>query len=110
MDSLRKSLTKNLEVKEPWFIEKIDVHSGTKTVNVFINFEKDTKFCCSKYGLKSKVYDSSYRVWRHLDLCDYRCNLNIKMTRTQCSEHGIKVLSHRPFGRQSTHYSFRLES
>ncbi len=109
MDSLKEALTKILEVKDPWFIEKIDVHSGTKTVNVFINFEKDTKFCCSKCGVKSKVYDSSYRVWRHLDLCDYRCYLNIKMPRTRCSEHGIKVLSHHPFGRQSTHYSFRLE-
>lgn len=109
MDTFKKALTKIIEVREPWLIEKIDVHHATKTVNVFINFEDGARFNCSKCDKNCKVYDSSYRVWRHLDLCDYRCYLNIKIPRTQCPEHGVKVLSYHPFGRQSTHYSFRFE-
>ena len=70
MDSLIEALTKILEVKTPWLIEKIDVHSPTKTVNVFISFETGSKFNCSQCSKMSTVYDSNYRVWRHLDLCD----------------------------------------
>ena len=110
MDSLIAALTKILEVKTPWIIEKIDVHSPTKTVNVFISFETGSKFSCSQCNKMSTVYDSNYRVWRHLDLCDYRCYLNIKIPRTKCTEHGVKVISHHPFGRQDIHYSFKLEA
>lgn len=109
MDSLKEALSKILEVKKPWVIEKTEVHSPTKTVNVFISYEPNSHFSCSECGKLCKIHDSSYRVWRHLDICDYRCYLNIKMPRTHCPEHGVKVLSKHPFGRQNTHYSFKLE-
>jgi hypothetical protein len=34
-----KVLSDILEVKKPWFIREIDVHKGTKRVNVFIDFQ-----------------------------------------------------------------------
>ncbi len=34
-----KVLSDILEVKKPWFIREIDVHKGTKSVNVFIDYE-----------------------------------------------------------------------
>lgn len=109
MDRLLETLEKILEVNVPWKIDKIDVHHPTKSVNVFIDYERGTKFLCSDCGKECKIHDSSYRVWRHLDICDYRCYLNIKIPRVNCSEHGVKVISKHPFGRQNSHYSFKFD-
>lgn len=68
-----KVLSDILEVKKPWFIREIDVHKGTKSVNVFIDYEEGTTFKCPNCEQACKVHDSRYRVWRHLNLMDYRC-------------------------------------
>ena len=109
MEDFLNILSKILEVRKPWIIEKIEVHHPTKTVNVFIDFEKDSMFECSKCKQPSKVYDSNYRTWRHLDICDYRCYLNIKIPRTTCKKDGVKVIDKLPFGRMNSHYSFKFE-
>jgi len=109
MDTLTEALVKILEVETPWRIDKIEVHQPTKSVNVFIDYARETKFPCSECGKISKVHDSSYRVWRHLDICDYRCYLNIKIPRTNCSEHSVRVISKHPFGRQNSHYSYKFD-
>ncbi|OFY83586.1 MAG: hypothetical protein A2275_00310 [Bacteroidetes bacterium RIFOXYA12_FULL_35_11] len=105
-----EALTKIINVSSPWKIVEIKVHAPTKTVNVFIDYEEGTKFPCRKCDKKSKIHDSNYRVWRHLDICDYRCYLNIKIPRTECSEHGTLVIKSHPFGRMNSHYSFQFES
>lgn len=109
MEDFNSVLSKILKVSTPWKIDKIEVHHATKTVNVFIDFERGTLFPCSKCKKQSKVHDSTYRTWRHLDICDYRCYLNIKIPRTMCQEDGVKVIKNHPFGRMDTHYSFQYE-
>ena len=109
MIDFKDTLSKILQVSKPWKIENIEVHHPTKTVNVFIDYEKGTLFPCSKCKKASKVYDSTYRTWRHLDICDYRCYLNIKIPRTVCQNDGVKVIEKLPFARMNTHYSFQFE-
>jgi transposase len=103
------ALTKIVEVKLPWKINEVVLNEPTKSVNIFIEFEKGSKFECPVCQQESPVYDSAYRVWRHLDICDYRCYLNIKIPRVTCKTHGTKVIQTIPFGRMDTHYSFKFE-
>ena len=109
MEDLKDVLSKILQVSKPWIIEEIKVHHATKTVNVFIDYEKGALFLCSKCNKPSKVHDGNYRVWRHLDICDYRCYLNIKIPRTACPKDGVKVIEKLPFGRMNIHYSYQFE-
>lgn len=110
METIAEVLTKILTVSSPWEIDKVEVHEPTKTVNVFIHFQKGSKFSCPKCDSACSVYDSKYRVYRHLDICDYRCYLNVKIPRVQCKEHGIKVISKHTFGRQNSHFSFKFDA
>jgi transposase len=109
MDKFIEGLSKIISVSTPWKIKEITVSQPAKAVNVFIDYETGTKFPCSQCNKLSFVHDSSYRVWRHLDLCDYRCYLNIKIPRTNCPEHGVRVIKEHPFGRQGSHYSYKFE-
>jgi transposase len=39
------------------------------------------------------LYDErEERVWRHLDSCEYQTYLHCRMSRSNCSEHGIKTM------------------
>lgn len=98
-----------LEVKSPWFISSIDVHKATKSVNVFLDFERATSFACPNCEQRCKVHDSTYRVWRHLDMMDYRCYLNIKMPRIKCSRHKVLAIDKIPWGRTNIHFTHLFE-
>jgi transposase len=104
-----KVLSTILDVQKPWFIREVDVHKGTKSVNVFIDFERGAKFGCPNCGEMSKVHDSSYRVWRHLDVINYRCYLNIKMPRIRCYKHNVLAIDYIPWGRSNIHFTHLFE-
>ncbi len=53
------ALSNILEIESPWFIKEIDTHKGTKTINIFIEFERGTKFICPNCEQLCKVHDSS---------------------------------------------------
>jgi transposase len=102
-------LSKVLEVKSPWHIREIDVHKGTKSVNVFIDYKEGSQFPCADCEQLCNVYDSSYRVWRHLNLFEYRCYLNVKVPRTKCYKHKVRVIKEIPWGRMNIHFSYLFE-
>src|ERR1035437_2658025 len=102
-------LSKVLEVKSPWHIREIDLHKGTKSVNVFIDYKEGSQFPCADCEQLCNVYDSSYRVWRHLNLFEYRCYLNVKVPRTKCYKHKVRVIKEIPWGRMNIHFSYLFE-
>ncbi len=104
-----KVLSDILEVKKPWFIREIDVHKGTKSVNVFIDYEERTTFKCPNCEQECKVHDSRYRVWRHLNIVDYRCYLNVKVPRIKCDRHKVLVIGEIPWGRLNIHFTHLFE-
>ncbi len=63
-----KVLSMILEIKSPWYISEMDAHKGTKTQNVFIDFRRGITFMFPNCEKQCKVRDSTYRVWRHLDV------------------------------------------
>lgn len=100
---------KILKIGKPWLISKTEVIHNVKVVNFYIDYEPGSKFKCSECGKLCGVYDGSYRLWRHLDICDYRCYLNIKIPRTKCMEHGVRVIKEHDYGRINCHFSFKFE-
>lgn len=104
-----KVLSGILEVKKPWFIREIDVHKGTKSINVFIDYEKGSTFKCPNCEQECRVHDSRYRVWRHLNLLDYRCYLNVKVPRIKCYRHNVLVIGGIPWGRMNIHFTHLFE-
>lgn len=104
-----KALSSILDIQKPWYIRELDVHKGTKSVNVFIDYVGGTTFKCPNCEQDCKVHDSTYRVWRHLDLIDYRCYLNIKMPRIRCDKHKVLVIDKIPWGRTTIHFTHLFE-
>jgi transposase len=66
------SLSSILDIQKPWYIRELDVHKGTKSVNVYIDYDTGTTFKYQNCEQACKVHHSKYRVWRHLDVIKYR--------------------------------------
>jgi transposase len=81
-----------------------------QVVDIFISFERGSRFSCSECEKNYPLHDSSYKRIRHLDLMDYRCYLNVKVPRTNCTTHGIRTVTSIPWGRSGSHFSFSFES
>lgn len=99
-----------LGVKSPWVLTKIDVQNHTQVIDVYIEYERGSKFECPICGKLSNVHDGNLKRIRHLDLFDYRCYLNIKVPRVSCNKDGVKVVHSNPWDRGGNHYSLKFES
>lgn len=104
-----KALSSILQIQKPWYIRELDVHKGTRSVNVYIDYDKGTTFKCPNCEQDCKVHDSTYRVWRHLDIINYRCYLNIKIPRIRCDKHKVLVIDKIPWGRTTIHFTHLFE-
>lgn len=99
-----------LGIELPWKIGRIEVKHVNKVIDVFIDYEKGSNFHCQSCGELTKVYDSSYKRVRHLNLFDYRCYLNIKTPRLDCKRDGVRVAHIDQWSRKGSHYSIKFES
>jgi len=102
--------SKILEIESPWKLSDIELDQGKKTVKAYIDFERGSKFSCPVCSSESKVYDSQYRLWRHLDVIDYKLFLMIRIPRIHCSEHGVKTIKEIPWGRINSHFTHMFEN
>lgn len=106
LTNIAEALNELLTISPPWQIGKINLQRKNKVIDAYVNFKRGSKFCCSGCGQECKVYDTNERRWRHQDWFEYRCYLNIKVPRTDCSLCGVKVINQVPWGRINSHYSF----
>ncbi|MBF0539029.1 MAG: hypothetical protein HQL03_12350 [Nitrospirae bacterium] len=56
-----------LNIHLPWKVECVDFKEAEKVINVHIDFERGSVFKCSKCGTDSKAYDTTEKMWRHLN-------------------------------------------
>lgn len=99
-----------LDINSPWKLSDIQLDKAKKTVKVYIDFERGTKFECPECSAKCVVHDSKYRAWRHLDIIDYKLYLMVKLPRIRCSEHGVKTIREIAWGRINTHFTHLFEN
>jgi transposase len=69
-----EGLGKLLGVKSPWVLKNIEGKTKNHVIDVFIDFERGTKFHCPYCGELKSVYDSSIKRIRYVDLFDFRRN------------------------------------
>src|SRR5439155_16001049 len=62
-------------------------------VHVYLTHRQDAVWNCAECGRECPVHDHQpERTWRHLDTCQYQTLLCASLPRTECPEHGAKVV------------------
>jgi transposase len=82
-----------LGIEGPWQVERVDLQLKEGEVHVYLAHEDNREWACAECGVLCPLYDHQpERQWRHLDTCQYRTILHAEPPRSQCPEHGVRVV------------------
>jgi transposase len=83
-----------LGIEAPWQVERVELQLQAGEIHVYLEHAADVSWPCPECSARSPLYDHQpERRWRHLDTCQYQTILHASPPRTQCREHGVKVVA-----------------
>ena len=99
-----------LGVAEPWRVERVELRRAAGEIHVFLEHDEATKWLCPECGRECGLYDHQpERRWRHLDTCQYRTILHARPPRSDCAEHGPRVVR-LPWAEASSRFTALFEA
>jgi transposase len=82
-----------LGITSPWFVERVELSLETEEVHVYLKHEQAAAWHCPECGRVCPIHDHhGPRSWRHLDTCQYQTMLHAEVPRTDCPEHGVRLV------------------
>ena len=82
-----------LGIETPWFVDRVDLKLEQGEVHIYLEHADQKEWPCADCGVGCRLYDhQAERQWRHLDTCQYQTILHARPPRTECQEHGVRVL------------------
>jgi transposase len=99
-----------LGIQAPWFVERVELKLDQGEVHVFLDHDELVSWSCPECAAGCKLYDHQpERRWRHLDTCQYQTILHAQPPRTECSEHGVRVVK-LPWAEPSSRFTALFEA
>jgi transposase len=101
-----------LGLEKPWVIEKLSLTktegSVTGQLDIFINFERGAKFK-DENGDYNPVYDSSERLWQHLNFFQHKCFIHGQVPRTIDKDKKVRTVQV-PWARAGSGFTLLFEA
>jgi transposase len=82
-----------LGIGAPWQVERVELKQDEGAVHVYLEHQDDQLWPCPECERECRLYDhQAERRWRHLDTCQFQTILHAAPPRSECSEHGVRVV------------------
>lgn len=82
-----------LGIETPWYVASVALNLEAGEVHVHLAHQDGIDWPCPQCAAPSKLHDHQpERQWRHLDTCQYRTILHAQPPRSECREHGVRVV------------------
>lgn len=82
-----------LGIETPWCVESVELKLDAGEVHVYLAHQEGIKWPCPECATLCPLHDHQpERQWRHLDTCQYRTILHAGPPRSECAEHGVRVV------------------
>jgi transposase len=99
-----------LGIEAPWQVERVELKLKDGEVHVYLTHKDNLEWACAECGALGPLYDHQpERQWRHLDTCQYRTILHAAPPRSQCPEHGVRVVK-LPWAEASSRFTALFEA
>jgi transposase len=82
-----------LGLTAPWHVARVELKLEEDKVHVHLGHDPQAAWPCPECGRTCPLHDhAAERTWRHLDTCQYQTLLHATLPRTDCPEHGVRVV------------------
>ena len=99
-----------LGIEAPWQVERVELQLKGGEVHVYLIHKDNLEWACAECGALGPLYDHQpERQWRHLDTCQFHTILHAAPPRSQCPEHGVRVVK-LPWAEASSRFSALFEA
>jgi len=99
-----------LGIEAPWQVERVELKLDEGEVHVYLAHADKRNWACAECGASGPLYDhQAERQWRHLDTCQYQTIVHAEPPRSQCSEHGVRVVK-LPWAEANSRFSALFEA
>ena len=99
-----------LGIESPWKVERVDLRRADGEVHVFLEHDEQVRWRCPQCNAECALHDHQpERRWRHLDTCQYRTILHAQPPRSDCHEHGPRVVR-LPWAEASSRFTALFEA
>lgn len=102
-----------LGLKNPWFIEKIELSKPKEKffgqLNIHLDFRSGSKFKNTS-GKECGVYDTTVRSWQHLNFFEHECYLHARVPRIADPDTGKVETAQVPWARTGSGFTLLFEA
>ncbi|WMJ72160.1 ISL3 family transposase [Cytophagaceae bacterium ABcell3] len=96
-----------LQLTKPWSVTDVrfqEASNGKQELHITISFERGFVF-----EPESKVHDTQYRTWRHLNFFEHECYLHCKVPRIKTTDGKVKTVEV-PWARKGSGFTLLFEA
>lgn len=105
-----------LGIQEPWYIERVVFEKGKGNqmfsegkLDIYIDFQKGSKFSSKEKGELCPVHDTVERVWRHANFFQHECYLHARVPRIRTIDGNIQQVKV-PWAGEGSSFTLLFES
>ena len=86
-----------LNVTEPWYVSELKFDVESKRLDVYLDFRKGSTFDFYDASEEEeivglKAYDTSNKIWKHLNFFEHECYLNARVPRVKLPNGKVKQI------------------
>ena len=97
-------------MESPWKVDRVELSRAGGEVRVLLEHDEQVRLCCPECGAECGLHDDQPgRRWRHLDTCQYRAIPHVRPPRSDCPEHGPRVVR-LPWAEASSRFTVLFEA
>jgi len=99
-----------LGIEAPWYVDAVELKLDVGEIHVRLAHHEMIHWQCPECEVACKLYDHQpERQWRHLDTCQYQTILHAEPPRSECKEHGVRVMK-LPWAEPSSRFTALFEA
>jgi transposase len=98
-----------LGLGEGWSVKQCSFEGTPPELLLKLDFKSGHRFGCPECGASCPTHDTVVKRWRHLDFFQYRCELEARVPRVECGEHGVRLIDV-PWGRAGSGFTLLFEA
>lgn len=98
-----------LGLGEEWAVVKTEFDALAKRLDIYLDFLPGTQFPCPVCNVPNKVYDTTERIWQHLNFFQHATYIHARLPRVDCQTDGVKQIQV-PWARERSGFTLLFEA